>query len=172
MKGKQFNKIKIDYGNNDYYKFYKSRYIKSGNKLYNVSSTLYLAILSEYNKGVISIILDHNNDYKIPHGLGTIGLRKYKPKLETDNGKIIVNKLPIDPVSTRKLWDSNPEAKEKKIYVRFSNKHSGGYVFKMYWFRGKAIFRNKSIYTIKFKRDFTRLISQRIQEKSIDAFLI
>lgn len=172
MKGKQFNKIKIDYGNCNYYRFYKSRYINTNPKLYNVSSKLYLQILSEFNEMLVQVMLDENIDYKLPYNLGTIGIRKYKPKFKTENGKIIANKLPIDPIETRKLWESNPDAKARKIYVRFNNKHSEGFVFKLYWAKSKALFKNKTIYTMSFKRSFKRMLAQRIKEKSIDAYIL
>lgn len=173
IKGKQFNKILTHYGNADYYKFYKSRYIKSGDELFMVSNSTYNQILSEFNQIIVEAILDKGLEFKLPHNLGSIAIRKYKPVIRLDkNGNIEKNCLPINPIETKKLWEANPEAKEKKMVVRFTNKHSDGFVFKIAYFKKKAKFKNKSVYHFSFKRSFKRMLSFRVKEKSIDAFLI
>lgn len=173
IKGKQFNKILTHYGNPDYYKFYKSKYIKSGNELFIISNSLYNQILSEFNQIIVETILDKGMEFKLPYNLGNIGIRKYKPVFRLDkNGNIIKNGLPINPIETKKLWDANPEAKEKRMFIRYTNKHSDGFVFKISYFKKKARFKNKSVYNFSFKRSFKRMLSFRVKEKSIDAFLI
>lgn len=173
------NKNKADYGIPDYYKYYKSRYMDNDNSRsfltqadYNVSKTEYNSIISEFNTEIKRLIIDESYDYKLPVNMGIIGLRKYKPKIKIEDGKITTNKLPINPRATRALWDENPEAKEKKIYIRYTNKHTDGYVFTVKHFRSSARFKNKTIYKFEFLRPFCREVSERAKENSIDAFIL
>lgn len=168
-KGKP-NNLRIDYGMSDYYKFYKSKYMD--NEEFNISSKEYNEIVSDYNLGIKDLILNDNFDFKIPFNMGILGLRKYKPNIKIKDNKIVTNNLPINPRETRKLWDSNPEAKSKKIYIRYTNKHSDGYVFTVHYFRSTARFKNKTAYKITLKREFKRKVSERAIEKSIDAFIL
>jgi hypothetical protein len=75
-------------------------------------------------------------------------------------------------METRKLWDTNAEAKEKKVYVRFTNRHSDGFVFSLFFFKRTAKFKNKKAYSISYKRSLKRTFSTNIQNKVIDAFII
>lgn len=165
------NKLKIDFGITDYYKFYKNKYIKK-DEVYNLTSVEYNEIISDYNLEIKDLILNYNYDFKLPFQLGIIGIRKYKPTFKVENGKILTNNFPVNPRATRELWDSNPEAKNKKILVRYTNKHSDGYVFTLKYFKSNAKYKNKSIYRITFKREFQRELSVRAKEGSIDAFIL
>lgn len=169
------NKLKIDFGIPDYFKFYKNKYIKNNiDSLndYNISSVEYNEIISDYNQEIKYLILNHNYDFKLPFQLGVIGIRKYKPTIKVENGKIITNNLPVNPRATRQLWDSNPEAKAKGITIRYTNKHTDGYVFTLKYFKSNAKYKNKSIYRITFKREFQREVSVRAKEGSLDAFIL
>jgi hypothetical protein len=160
------NKINIDFGISDYFKFYKKKY-KSA-----ISSQKYNKIISEYNTLVSELITDEQFEFNIPFQLGTLCVRKIKPKLYLGENGTVINKLPINPIETFKLWESNPEAKARKIYVRYMNKHSNGYMFSLYYVKGKAKFKNKQAYTISCKRSMKRRLSKNIKEGSIDAYLI
>lgn len=173
------NKLQVDYGLPDYYKFYKSRYmdvdrsaVGLSQKQYDVSRKEYHAIICEFNLEIRRLIVDEAYDFRMPFNIGIIGLRKYKPNIKIIDGKIVTNNFPINPRETRKLWDSNPEAKEKKMYVRYTNKHSDGYVFTIHHFRNSAKFKNKTFYRFEFLRHFQREVSNRAKEKSIDAFIL
>lgn len=169
--GKQFNKIPLHYGMEDYYKFYVDKYVKQKGHS-ELTGLKYSQIVSDANSMIMDSIIEKGQDFVIPHQLGILGIRKYKPKLQiTENGKVI-NKLPINPMETAKLWDSNPEAKEKKIYVRYTNKHTDGYVFSLYYFKNKAKFKNKKAYTITCKRGIKRQFAKNIKDKVIDAFIM
>lgn len=164
-KGKK-NKITIDYGIADYYKYYKKKY-KS-----EISSAKYNTIVSEFNQAIANLITDEQFEFNIPFNLGILCVRKTKPKLQVNENGTVINKLPINPVETAKLWASNPEAKERKIYVRYTNKHSNGYMFSLYFVKGKARFKNKQAYTLTCKRSLKRRLSQNIKEGTVDAYLI
>lgn len=160
------NKVKIDYGITDYYRFYKKKY-KS-----NIDSKKYNTIISEYNQALADLITDEQYEFNIPFQIGTICIRKTKPKLHLCKNGTVINKLPINPIETSRLWESNPEAKAKKIYVRYTNKHSEGYMFSIYFVKSKAKFKNKQAYTITAKRSLKRKLSNNIKEGTVDAYLI
>jgi hypothetical protein len=169
--GKQFNKIPIHYGMKDYFKHYVTKYVKT-KKNSTITKGIYSLIISDANQIIADSLIEKGQDFVMPYFLGTIGIRKYKPKLQlTASGKII-NKLPINPMETRKLWDTNAEAKEKKVYVRFTNRHSDGFVFSLFFFKRTAKFKNKKAYSISYKRSLKRTFSTNIQNKVIDAFII
>lgn len=163
------NKISIDYGLTDYYKFYMSKHAP---KFGHITSQDYNTIISEFNLMLVEMIVTEGLDFIIPHQLGIIGVRKYKPVVKLSEHGNLINKLPVNPIETARLWDENPEAKEKKIYIRYTNKHSDGYVFSLYYFRTKAKFKNKDAYYMVYKRSLKRKLAKNIKEKVIDAFLI
>jgi hypothetical protein len=169
-KGKP-NKVHSEYGMLDYYKHYKKK-IKNLNIQYDVSESIYRAIVSDYNKKIASLITDDIIDYKMPHHIGVVGVRKYKPKFSINENGTVINKLPVNPIETAKLWDKDAKAKENKTFVRYTNKHSNGYVFSIHFFKGKAKFKNKMLYTIKPKRSLKRTIAKNAKENLIDAFLL
>jgi hypothetical protein len=169
--GKQFNKIPIHYGMEDYYKFYVKKYVKLKG-FSSITSKIYNTIVSDANKMIMDSIIEEGKDFNIPFQLGILGVRKYKPKLQITSNNKIINNLPINPFETSKLWESNPEAKEKKVYVRYTNKHTDGYVFSLYYFKHKAKFKNKKAYSLITKRGIKRQLSKNIQDKVIDAFIM
>lgn len=163
------NKITIHYGMTDYYKFYIDRYSK---KFGDIPAQSYNTIVTEFNLMLAEMIVTEGLDFTIPFQLGIIGVRKYKPTVKLSESGSLINKLPVNPLETAKLWDSNPEAREKRIYIRYTNKHSDGYVFSLYYFKNKAKFKNKEGYSMIHKRGLKRKLSKNIKEKVIDAFLI
>jgi hypothetical protein len=169
-KGKP-NKNHSDYGMADYYKFYSKKYHPLG-KQYEVNNILFNEIVSEYNTKIAEFITDDVMDFIIPFQLGVLGVRKYKPSFSIDKSGKILNRLPVNPIETAKLWEKDPQAKANKTFVRYTNKHSNGYVFSIYYFRGKAKFKNKQIYVLTPKRTLKRRVSRNVKENLIDAFLL
>lgn len=165
------NKIKLDYGMEDYFNFYSKKYY-SHTKDYNITKKEYNNIISDFNREIASWITDDVTDFIIPYGLGMVGIRKYKPEFKIEENGKIKNNLPVNPIETARLWENNPEAKAKKTFVRYTNKHSNGYVFTLHFFRFRAKFKNKSIYTIIPKRSLKRRIARNVKENMIDAFLL
>lgn len=171
------NKVKVHYGMNDYYKHYISSYrskdISDENNPYYISSQQYNKIITEFNSNIINLILEDQYDFKIPYQLGMIGIRKFKPILKLDEKGNLINKLPVNPRATRELWDSDPESKKKKVFVRYTNKHSDGYVFTIRYYKNKhAKYKNKTIYKFDMVRNVTNELAKRIKRGSIDAYLL
>ncbi len=162
-KTRSSRKIPIDYGIRDYYKYYKNNYNK------NLESSLYTKIISDFNKELINLIIEEGIEYKMPILGLLLSIRKDKRKAKIVNGKLY-NNTPVDWVRTRKLWDENEEAKEKKLLVRYLNHHSSGYVYKIFCKKAECKVKNKSIYRFKANRMFQRSLSARIFDDTKDKF--
>jgi hypothetical protein len=156
-------KIKAHYGMKDYYKAY---YKSSENA---VSYTQYSDIISKYNKSVIDLMLNNSMDYRVPIINFLFTIRKDKRSPVIKNGKLHNNR-PIDFNKTMKLWNSDPEAKAKKIILRHANTHSSGYVYRIYCKKHESSVKNKNYYKYVASRYFKRSLSQRINDSDKDRF--
>ena len=175
-KGKP-NKIKVHYGIRDYYNHYisnfKTKQIDDDKNPYLISHILYSKIVSDFNSQIKDLIAEERYEFKIPNDLGMIAVRKFKPKVGLDKDGNLINKLPVNPRATRELWDSNPEAKKNKVFIRYTNKHSEGFVFTIHYYKKfKAKFKNKSLYKFEFVRGFKNKVSELAQKGLIDAYLL
>ena len=86
-----------------------------------------------------------------------------------DNGKVI-NTNPVDWKATNHLWETNEKAKENKILIRHTNRHTGGYVFSVYYNKKTAKYKNKKVYFFKPIREVSRSINKRIVDYSKDKY--
>lgn len=158
------NRIKVDYGMPDYYNYF----IRENTDI-TISKVKYNKIISEVNKGIIDLVLNEALEYKIPYIGTTLIIKKDKRKPTIKDGKV-VNTAPVDWVTTRKLWEELPETKEKKLLVRYSNKHTSGYVFRIYFKKFGSHLKNRSLYKFEASRYFKRALSARIKDDDKDKF--
>ena len=156
-------KIKTHYGIRDYYKHYKSTCEDP------VDYKTYSKVISEFNESVIHEILNSSQEYNIPHLDLVISIRKDERKPKIKDGKLY-NNSPVDWYRTNRLWDRDPEAKEKKILVRYLNTHTSGFVFRIYCKKFSSRLKNKSFYKFKPSRNFQRKLSERIKDNDKDSF--
>jgi len=164
----RIHKFKGDYGIGDYYKYYNKKY---NNK---TTAVLFNKILTDFNSGIIELVIEHNLIFYIPFLGLEIFIKKDKRKPRIVNGKL-VNNVPIDWKATNDLWNKDNEAKEKKILVRYNNSHTSGYVFRIYCKKFKSKVKYKSLYKFKPSRKFQRALSTRIKDPNkdnFDAFLL
>lgn len=162
---KRVHRIKSDYGSSDYYRHY-ARETKS-----KVSRTVFSSILREFNSHVRDRISTKGAEYIMPRRVGKIELRKMQTEVKIDDDGNILNTLPVNWRETRKLWSENEKARENKTKIRYTNEHTGGYTFRIFYRTSKANFKNKSIYKMKFNRTMKRQLSTSIFAGKIDAFL-
>jgi hypothetical protein len=163
---KRLHRVKADYGSGDYYKHFMS---ETGAK--HISRILFGEVLREFNSHVRDRISTKGAEYIMPNRTGKIELRKKKNEVHLGENGEIINKLPVNWKATRELWATNERAKEKKTKIRYTNEHTGGYTFRIFYRTGKANFKNKSIYKMQFNRDMKRQLSRSIFAGRIDAFL-
>lgn len=149
------HKVKSHFGVVNYYTYY----VDNGGTL---TRTQFSNILRNINKAVSEKVLD-GYVFKMPSRLGIIKLSKKKEWVGMKDGKAVTNR-PIDYRATKILWDSDPEAKEQKKLVRFINKHTGGWIYKIMWDRFTANFVNKAVYTMQVNRTLKRELAKRIFE--------
>jgi len=163
----RIHKLKADYSNTDYHKFYVKKYGDITAKTYN-------NIISEFNSGISELIIEENLIFYIPFLGLEIFIKKDKRKPRLSNGKLI-NNIPIDWKATNELWNNDEEAKQKKLLVRYNNSHTSGYVFRIYCKKFKSKLKYKTLYKFKPSRLFQRALSSRIKDTNkdnFDAFLL
>lgn len=132
---------------------------KSGNKL---RLDDFNRIVSLFMKFIMAKVFA-GYEVKLPARLGSIQVvgRKVKPRFGAD-GKI-VGLAPNWP-QTKKLWESNPEAKKNKEIVYCFNEHSDGYRYRLLWSRKGVLLKNKSVYSFRLSRSNKRTINKLIKE--------
>jgi hypothetical protein len=148
------------YGMKDYYNFFveNNPFVKISRKEYN-------KIISEFNSNLAPYIIEEKS-LQLPYRLGKIEILKTKRKAFLDKKGNLRNNIPINWKATNELWERDPSLKEKKVLIRHNNAHSNDYVFKIYYVKKSAIFKNKSIYFFKPVRDFSRGLAYRILDYS------
>jgi len=157
-------KINSDYGVNDYF-----QYFKENNKDIKISKKKYKDIISEFNKGIIDLIIEKGFEYNIPYIGSTLCIRKDKRVPKIVNGKLY-NSSPVDWVATNKLWSEDQESREKKLLVRYLNAHTSKYVFRIYFKKYNLYFVNKKLFSFKVNRTFSRLLGKRIKDEDKEKF--
>lgn len=156
-------KIKTHYGMPDYYKYYINKYdVEVSRKIYN-------DIVGDFNKKIIDIILNKSEEYRLPVLGLTLSIKKEKRVPRIKDGKLYLT-APVDWVTTKKLWISDSEAKDKKILVRYSNYHTSGYVFRVFMQKFGVRLKNRSVYKFRTSRYFQRSLGRRINDTKKDKF--
>jgi len=134
-------KKKADIGNKDLYEFYISQLkpvesIAGGETLgsYDIKAKLYGEILRELNSSIFDLIILENFEFKIPYGLGKLSMVQKKVKFKLDeNGELKTKNLAVNYKETNQLWKENPEAREKKTLIFFTNEHTNGNRMSYLW---------------------------------------
>lgn len=137
-------------------------YFRKLNK--EVSQTDYRKIIRTVNL-LLREKLSNGEDVHLPNKMGYLELRKYQPKVEIKEGKVITN-LPIDWSETIKLWYNNPKAAERKVKVRIETP----YVYRVIYKKSAANFINKSFYQFFINRELKKALKNNINENKVDAF--
>jgi len=144
-------RIKIDYSISDIYRAYK----KSTKN--PIEESKFKLIAYELNKRISDIIITKSFEYRIPHGLGFLRIKKKKIKFRLYEGKIDLNKNIIDWKATWDYWYTQypglgqaeiKKIKGKKVFFQ-TNDHTGGEVMRWYWDRRIAHVKNVLIYSFK-----------------------
>ena len=158
--------VKSDYGTNDFY-----RDFKKNNPEIEMTRGEYGLILNGFNSHLREKISSKGAGFILPCRIGRVELRKIKTEVKLDEDGNIVNNLPVNWKATREFWKSNEDAKEKNVKIRFTNEHTDGYTFKVSYLKSKALYKNKSVYKIRFNRELKRNLSKSIFKGRIDAFI-
>lgn len=160
LKEHRIHKIINSYGIKDYYNYYKSTYDSD----YPITQSQYSNIIRRINILIGEEFLQ-GNDIILPCRLGRIEIRKYKPKIIIDYGKIKTN-YSIDWNRTLKLWFEDEESRKNKTLVKIKEEE----IFKIYYNRIIANYTNKSFYEFSINRKLKRELSKKIKNKEIDTY--
>ncbi len=152
------NKIKIDFGLKDLYKFYKEH---SKNP---ISSKLFHTILREYNTEILRLIIYDGLDYSIGSRIGSIRIKKFDNSLRLNADGEIANKLRPDWQKTLKKWGEiygEKTAEElksipNKPIIYHLNEHTDGFVFRWCWDKVTSNLKNQSFYKFEPVREIKR----------------
>ncbi len=158
---KRIHKNKKDYGITDYRIYYNNKYNK------DISKSLYNKIITDFNNEIKNMIINNNLIYKMPSLNLEILIKKEKRIPIIKNGKLI-NNIPPDWKKTNALWAKDPEAKEKKILVRYNNSHTSNYIYRIYCKKFNCNIKNKNLIKFKPNRTFQRDLAKRIKDKNQD----
>jgi hypothetical protein len=162
-KGKLISNIK----NNDFYKHFLSCLKEIGSNL-QLTQKEYIDIISDFNKAISKKIIYEAYEFNMFYRLGTLRIKKYKPKYEVDvNGKLITKKIPVDYKATKELWERDPVAKQNKKLIFHLNKHSDGYKGYFFWSKLKSNVPNKSGYSFKACRTNSRDLGKAFKDPNL-----
>ena len=156
-------RVKKDYGMSDYYNYY----LKNSNN--PQSKFKFNKIVSEFNEGIVDLIINESIEFKPTKLQFTFCIRKTKRVPKIKEGKLI-NTTPIDWKATNQLWESDSEAKNKKILLRYLNNHTFKYIFRIKALKSGQNYKNKKYYKYKPARSFQRLLAKRILDNDLDNF--
>lgn len=152
-------KIPAHYGMNDYYKFFIDLYDS------NISKTTFNKVITEYNSKMGELLIDELT-LPLPARMGVLEILKDKRKVYANKEGKIINNKPVDWKATNNLWKLNEEAKQKKVLIRHDNRHTNGYVFRVYYNKSTANYKNKTVYSFAPIRTLKRSITKRILDYS------
>jgi hypothetical protein len=139
--------------NNEIFENYKNTYKPN----IIIDNELYFKVLNAYLLFFVQKLLEGNR-IKLPCHLGSMAFvgKKTKPRID-ENGYI--KGIPVNWGETNKLWKRNPEAKANKALVFYTNEHSDGYVYKLYWSYKQSLGTFKLLYLFtpswNLKKKFT-----------------
>lgn len=156
------HKIKNSLGVLSCYRWCKANKINLGQSL---TSKQFSDIIRTINKEIINSLLN-SHSVILPCRMGTLELKKSTPKIYFKEDKLIVTN-PIDWNKTLQLWYEDSEAKENKKTIKMEEKE----IFRFYYNKLKANFKNKSCFFIKFNREAKLQLKQKVRQGNIDAYI-
>lgn len=121
----------------------------------------YVNLCNEFNKFLIEKVLE-GEEVTLPHRMGYLYIFGRKQEINFDeNGN--VKGLAPDWVKTKKLWEDNPEAKQRKQIMYHTNEETGGIRYKFLWAKNGVFLLNKALYSLRLSRTNKRAILNRIR---------
>lgn len=126
-----------------------------------VEEKQYLEIANGYIEFLIQKVLE-GEEVTMPARLGTLFIQGVKKNLKFNKDGIPL--LPPNWAATKKLWDSNPDAKATKKIVYCLNEETDGVVYKLHWSKNRVPIENKLYYNFILTRSNKRAIHQQIKQ--------
>lgn len=159
------HKIKGSLGIYDGYKYYRKN--KPSDPKYILTESQYFAITRRVNN-LLANNLIKGEEINFPRRMGKLEIRKAAGEVRLNtNGELVTN-LPIDWDRTLRLWYNDEESYKNKTLVRVEEKE----IFKIYYNRGRANYRNKSFFEFNANRGLKRGLKEKIKEGKIEAMYL
>ena len=141
-----------------YYNSLDSIELKSS---YNLSKEKFAEVVSIMNTTMVENMITNNFVITLPFRLGNISIVKNKQNNTVEeDGTLSKKGRAIDWKSTMDLWKENPEAKEEKTLIYFTNPHTGGFICKWKWYRKAPYAKNSRFYKFYPLRKWKRLLAK------------
>lgn len=150
-------------------KYYVDYIWKRLNKKYGLTYPQISAIIKGYHQ-LAREDLALGEPVYLKNRLGNLRLTKEKREIRVDEEGNIINNLPINLPETLKLWKAKPELKQKK-FIRFINKHSDGYLFRLSYQISKANYKYKNIYNFRYNATLKKKLHKNIIDKKVEAYI-
>jgi len=151
------DRVNKHYGMHEYFQFYK----RGNNRYNNINYIIFSKVISRLNLKLGDILIEKRK-FRLPYvGMLNVYQEHRVPYIKDDK---VRNAKPVDWLATKKLWSENEEAYNKKVVVRYSNKDTGGYVFRFYYSKFQSTMKNKQFYYIEFVRSLKIRLKERIQD--------
>ena len=100
-----------------------------------------------------------------PRGMGELVLAKRKIMARVVDGKLVGGI--VDWAETYKLWNSDPEAKKDKIFVRYESDF-----YRTYYKKNKARYKNRIYYLFHLHKALRKRLSKNISDGIVDTCII
>jgi hypothetical protein len=139
------------------------------NKKYKntIDNKRFSAIIDEYHKFMMQKVFEGHTIF-LPNRFGCLFVVGKKQQVRIEEGKILG--LAPDWVSTKKLWDSNPEAKANRKVLYHENAEEDGYRYRFFWSKRNIFIVNKSLYSLRVSRKNKRTLHKIIKEEGGEIF--
>lgn len=138
---------------------YKETYLKKTSK--PVKYSLYKKVNLMFYDLLLQKVFE-GEEVILPCSMGTIKIVGTKrEKFFDEKGRSL---LPPDWVKTKKLWEKNKEAKEKRILLRHTNEDTGGVSYRISWRKYNVPLVNKTFISFRLTRKHKRVLSSLIKE--------
>lgn len=125
----------------DIFNYYRITYGKTKGLYKNEFSS----ILTDFFEAIADELFKPNYRIRLPYNTGELSLVKNRCKIiPNKNGESKIF-YPINWKETNELWESDEDAKNKKILIRYTNEHSGGYIYKIKYVLPKRITSGMSL---------------------------
>lgn len=149
--------IKSHVNSSDFLKYYKQN-----SKFKNLARKEIRDVLDNIFFEIIESIIFKGYEYNMPSRLGSIIIIKTKI---TPNENNLTKYYPTNYKATKELWESNPEAKEKKVLIKHLNRHTNGYLMKIHYNKFNSLYKNKTVYQfIPARYTFKRKLNKALIE--------
>ena len=146
---------------NMYEFYYNSLDSVERNSRYNLSPKEFAKAVSLANTLMVEKMITDNLVIELPFRMGNIGIVKNKQNdTIQEDGTMSKTGRAIDWKATRQLWDEDPEAKEEKTLLYFTNPHTGGFICKWKWNRKAPYAKNSRFYKFHPLRKWKRLLAK------------